>query len=108
MASMNQLQWLFFLNSYGQTVKLVTDGVVVRTTPIDVRGCNTFTVSVQEISGADVYRIDGRLAGLPWYTVQNTINANQHYTFTGVYDELMVVKVSGTGVAAEVSMRYGR
>lgn len=108
MAQINDLMYKYFRAAVGQTVKLVTDGVIVANSPIDVRGSSLFTVSVQEISGSDVYRIEGRLDGLPFYIVQNTINANQHYTFTGAYDELRVVKASGSGTAAEVSLRYGR
>ena len=105
---LNDLMYRFYSMAVGQSVVLVTAGAVVATSPIDVTGANSYTVSVQGISGADVYRIEGRIDGLPFYTVQDTIIADQHYTFTGVYDALQVVKVSGTGEDAAVSLRYGR
>lgn len=97
----------FLENSYGKSIALASAGVVIPQNPIVVTGSNSFTASVQGIA-SDVFRIEGRIGTEAFYIVQNTMNANQHYTFTGPYDELRLVKVSGSGTTAAIVLKYMR
>lgn len=104
--SLNLLQREFFQNANGRNLVLVTAGVV-NSTPFDVHGATTFTVSATGV-GSDVYGIEDRLTGGAWTAVPITINADGPYEFTGMYDELRVVKVSGSGTTAALTIKYGR
>ena len=109
--SLNLLWRKYLLNAVGQTAILVTSGALttpVGTNPINVQGANSYTVSVQTLAGTDVFRLEGRLGDEPFYTIINNINANQLYTHAGVYDQVRLVKVSGSGTTTKVVLRYGR
>lgn len=105
--SLNELWRKYLLLALGQVVPLAAAGDVVVQPAIKTSGANSYTVSVQGIA-SDVFHIEGRLTGETFYTVQAAINANQHYTFSGLYDELKLVKDSGSGTTAVIVLRYGR
>lgn len=102
----NKTIYDFMRDAAGRLILLASSGVLVPNTIVDVRGCRMYTVSVEGIA-SDVFALEARLTGGAWYSKQS-MNANQFYEVTGIFDEMRLTKTSGSGTTAKIILRYGR
>ncbi len=79
-------------------------------TAADIRGCFYHTVQISTLNGTDSLKLQVRI-GTGTFTdlvsgdVDATLTADGLYEFTGLYDEIKIVRNSGTGTTTLVELR---
>lgn len=81
-------------------VTVVSAGVATINNPFPTAGLYHFTVSAENVGG-DVFTIQGVIGTHAPRTIA-TISGDGHYLFDGVYDQVKVLKSSGSGTTANI------
>lgn len=87
----------------GKGGALMAAGVAVAS--LDTKGCTQFLVVVSTLNGSDVLQVEGRVDGGRWIEISAPLSSNTEAAFSGIYDDIRVRRVSGTGTTTAVSLR---
>ena len=102
----NEALWIVLQRALGIGGTLMTAGVAA-TAPVVTKGCLHHTVIVSNRDGSDVLKVEGQIQETvaSWIQIGSNISADGPVSFDGLYDNIRVSKVSGTGTATNAVIR---